>query len=134
MTLPRKTRRGASSVLASRSPLWPGSSGWRHRLWSTGRGRRLRSTVSRSGRAFRELGKSSSNMASEPSGRQVRQVLLAGTFDPDFARNRVIVSLLERSGFDVRVVQHDLWGSVRYTLLDLPKLRLAGRALVVYAR
>jgi glycosyltransferase involved in cell wall biosynthesis len=67
------------------------------------------------------------------SGRRTT-VLVAGTFDPSFARNRVVVSLLRRAAFDVRVVQRDLWGSERHTLVDKPKWRLALRALSVYPR
>jgi glycosyltransferase involved in cell wall biosynthesis len=59
-------------------------------------------------------------------------VLVAGTFDPGFARNRVLVSLLRREGFDVRFAQHELWGSERPTLVDASKARLVGRALRAY--
>ena len=33
------------------------------------------------------------------------RVLVAGTFDPEFARNRVLVSLLEQEGFEVEIVR-----------------------------
>jgi glycosyltransferase involved in cell wall biosynthesis len=60
------------------------------------------------------------------------RVLVAGTFDTEFARNRVLISLLRREGFDVRLAQHELWGRERPTLVDGPKARLAGRALKAY--
>lgn len=60
------------------------------------------------------------------------RVLVAGTFDPSFARNRVVVSLLERNGFDVDIVQRELWGHERHTLVDASKLQLVVRALKVY--
>ncbi len=60
------------------------------------------------------------------------RVLLAGTFDPDFARNRVLVSLLERGGFEVETARRELWGRNRRFLVDEPKGPLARRALRVY--
>jgi glycosyltransferase involved in cell wall biosynthesis len=60
-------------------------------------------------------------------------VLLAGTFEPSFARNRVIAALLERAKFDVDVVQRSLWGLERYSLLDRPKAALVVRAVRAYA-
>jgi glycosyltransferase involved in cell wall biosynthesis len=60
------------------------------------------------------------------------RVLLAGTFDPDFARNRVIRSLLERQGFDVEVARSELWGRQRHLLVDQSKARLLARALAAY--
>ena len=63
---------------------------------------------------------------------RTRRLLVAGTFDPSFARNRVVIALLERNGFDVTVIQRDLWGHERHTLVDAPKLRLLLRALRVY--
>ena len=49
------------------------------------------------------------------------RVLLAGTFDPDFARNRVLVSLLEREGFEIEVARRELWGRDRRFLVDESK-------------
>jgi glycosyltransferase involved in cell wall biosynthesis len=63
-----------------------------------------------------------------------RRALIVGTFEPDFARNRVIASLLRRSGYEVGFVQQQLWGPVRYALLDQPKLRLAARAVRAYSK
>jgi glycosyltransferase involved in cell wall biosynthesis len=60
------------------------------------------------------------------------RVLVAGTFDPEFARNRVLVSLLRREGFDVQIAPHELWGRERPRLVDSSKMRLAGRALRAY--
>jgi glycosyltransferase involved in cell wall biosynthesis len=58
---------------------------------------------------------------------------LAGTFEPGFSRNRVVLSLLERAGFEVSVLQRSVWGSQRYGLLDAPKTRLVLRVLRAYA-
>lgn len=66
------------------------------------------------------------------TSKATRSVVLAGTFEPSFARNRVIAALLERAGFDVRTVQRSVWGSQRYVLIDAPKARLAARALRAY--
>jgi glycosyltransferase involved in cell wall biosynthesis len=61
------------------------------------------------------------------------RVLVAGTFDPAFARNRVIIALLRRGDFDVEVLQRPLWGTKRYALIDQPKTGLALRAVRAYA-
>jgi glycosyltransferase involved in cell wall biosynthesis len=71
-------------------------------------------------------------MPTTDDGRSAR-VLLAGTFERDFARNRVIKSLLERAGHDVRVIQRQLWGRDRYLLVDQSKGRLLLRAIHAYA-
>jgi glycosyltransferase involved in cell wall biosynthesis len=42
-------------------------------------------------------------------GRPLR-VLLAGTFDPQFHRNRILLDLLRRSGLELRVCHVRLWG------------------------
>jgi glycosyltransferase involved in cell wall biosynthesis len=60
------------------------------------------------------------------------RVLLAGTFDPEFARNRVLVSLLEREGFEVEIARRELWGGNRRVLVDEPKGPLVRRAIRVY--
>ena len=60
------------------------------------------------------------------------RVLLAGTFDPDFARNRVLVSLLEREGFEIEVARRELWGRDRQLLVNQPKWRLLRRGLTAY--
>jgi glycosyltransferase involved in cell wall biosynthesis len=62
------------------------------------------------------------------------RVLVAGTFDPKFARNRVLVSLLRREGFELRFAQRDLWGHDRPTLIDQPKRRIVARAAAAYPR
>ena len=64
-------------------------------------------------------------------GQPVR-VLVAGTFDPDFRRNRVVMTLLERTGFEVEVVQRTLWGTERVALVNASKGKLVTRALRVY--
>jgi glycosyltransferase involved in cell wall biosynthesis len=61
-------------------------------------------------------------------------VLMAGTFDRDFPRNRVLKSLLEREGIEVRVLQYELWGSDRLIHVDRSKLRLLVRLATAYAR
>lgn len=70
---------------------------------------------------------------SRPGPRRPR-VLLAGTFDPEFTRNRVLVSLLERAGCEVSVVRRELWGRERYTHINASKARLAARAAAAYPR
>ena len=60
------------------------------------------------------------------------RVLLAGTFDPEFARNRVLVSLLEQERLEVEIARRELWGRERHLLVDQPKLRLVRRALTAY--
>jgi glycosyltransferase involved in cell wall biosynthesis len=60
------------------------------------------------------------------------RVLLAGTFDPEFARNRVLVSLLEREGFEIDVARRELWGRDRRFLVDEPKWGLLRRGLASY--
>jgi glycosyltransferase involved in cell wall biosynthesis len=60
------------------------------------------------------------------------RVLLAGTFDPEFARNRVLISLLEREGFELEYARRELWGRERHLLVDQPKARLVRRSLAVY--
>jgi glycosyltransferase involved in cell wall biosynthesis len=59
-------------------------------------------------------------------------VLIAGTFDRDFARNRVLKSLLEREGVKVRVLHRELWGTDRHLHVNRSKLRLLARAAVIY--
>ncbi len=61
-------------------------------------------------------------------------MLVAGTFAADYGRNRVVLRLLERNGYDVRLAHFPLWGTSRHTLLDTSKWRLARRALTVYPR
>src|SRR3954468_16335555 len=60
------------------------------------------------------------------------RVLLAGTFDPEFARNRVLISLLEREGFEVDVARRELWGRDRRLLIQESKWGLIRRALRTY--
>jgi glycosyltransferase involved in cell wall biosynthesis len=61
------------------------------------------------------------------------RILVAGTFDPDYARNRVILALLARGDFVVDVVNRPLWSGERHTLVDRRKTGLALRAVCVYA-
>ena len=60
------------------------------------------------------------------------RVLLAGTFDPEFARNRVVMSLLERAGFEIEIARRELWGRDRRLLVDQPKWGLLRRGMVAY--
>jgi glycosyltransferase involved in cell wall biosynthesis len=62
------------------------------------------------------------------------QVLLAGTYDPTFSRNRRLRTLLEVGGHDVRSCQVDLWGGDRVAIPDQPKVALALRAVRAYLR
>lgn len=62
------------------------------------------------------------------------RILFAGTFDPEFARNRVLASLLRREGFELRFARQELWGRDRVTLVDRPKARLLARAAAAYPR
>lgn len=59
---------------------------------------------------------------------------MIGTFDRDFPRNRVLKSLLEREGIEVRVLQHEVWGSDRRIHVERSKFRLLARLATVYAR
>jgi glycosyltransferase involved in cell wall biosynthesis len=60
------------------------------------------------------------------------RILLAGTFDPEFARNRVLLSLLKRAGFEIEVARRELWGHERHLLVDQPKWQLLRRGLTAY--
>jgi hypothetical protein len=62
------------------------------------------------------------------------RVLLAGTYDPTFSRNRRLRTLLEVAGHDVRTCQADLWAGDRVAMLDQPKVALALRAVAAYGR
>jgi glycosyltransferase involved in cell wall biosynthesis len=65
--------------------------------------------------------------------RPARRVLFAGTFEPTFARNRVLRTLLEDQGYTVEDVQVPLWGKDRFRLVDQSKVKLALRAVRAYA-
>lgn len=62
------------------------------------------------------------------------RVCLAGTFDPDFSRNRKLARLLEISGHRVDTARVELWGSDRVELAGRPSPTLVLRAAVAYAR
>jgi glycosyltransferase involved in cell wall biosynthesis len=62
------------------------------------------------------------------------RVLVAGTYEPTLARNRIILSLLHQCGHEVREIREDLWGAERYSLVDQEKLSLLLRAGRAYAR
>jgi glycosyltransferase involved in cell wall biosynthesis len=61
------------------------------------------------------------------------RILVAGTFDPEYARNRVILALLARGDFIVDVVNRPLWSGERHTIVNRRKTALALRAVRVYA-
>jgi glycosyltransferase involved in cell wall biosynthesis len=71
-------------------------------------------------------------MAGEAAPSARPRLLVAGTFDPEFARNRVVLALLRRGGFELDIVQRPLWGGNRPTLIDRPKRQLVLRALRAY--
>jgi glycosyltransferase involved in cell wall biosynthesis len=60
-------------------------------------------------------------------------VLLAGTYEPGFARNRVVRKLLEDQGYTVEEVQVPLWGKDRFRLVDQSKIKLALRGVRAYS-
>jgi len=62
------------------------------------------------------------------------RVIVAGTFDRGFARNRRLIALLERAGHEVVMCQSDLFGSTRYDIVDKGKLSMLGRGLGAYPR
>lgn len=62
------------------------------------------------------------------------RVLVAGTYDPNFARNRTLLRHLSRIGADVELCNHHFWGGKRHEILDRSKAKLAIAAVVAYAR
>ena len=50
------------------------------------------------------------------------RVIAAGTFDPNLARNRTLLALLARAGYEVVTCQVDLWGADRYEIPNQRKL------------
>jgi glycosyltransferase involved in cell wall biosynthesis len=63
-----------------------------------------------------------------------RRAVVAGTFAPDYSRNRILLGLLADAGLDIEVARFDLWGDERAGLPDQPKLSLVLRALRGYPR
>jgi len=66
-----------------------------------------------------------------PSCRPIR-VCLAGTFDPDFHRNRNLRDLVGRTGFELVICHVRLWGRREDGVVRHGKLRVGLRALWVY--
>ena len=62
------------------------------------------------------------------------RVLLAGTYDRGFARNRRLVVLFERAGHEVDTCQVDLWGDDRYEIPNQRKAKLLVQGLLAYPR
>lgn len=62
------------------------------------------------------------------------RVVWAGTFDPEFSRNRKLTRLLEISKVQYLVVREHLWADDRIGLAMKPSLGVALKALVKYPR
>lgn len=62
------------------------------------------------------------------------RVLIAGTGDPQFGRNRQIIRLLEQSGHEVEVRTHVVWKGDKTQSVASGKTSLALRSLVQYLR
>jgi len=62
------------------------------------------------------------------------RILFAGTYDPNFARNRRLHALLERQGHEVATAQVDLWGGDRYEIPNQRKLTTLGKAIAAYPK
>lgn len=61
-------------------------------------------------------------------------VLMAGSFDPDFARNRKLRRLLDLAGHEVSTCRVEIWGSERVELAARGKLVALARAILAYPR
>jgi len=61
-------------------------------------------------------------------------VIVAGTFDPNLARNRTLLALLERAGHEVVTCRVDLWGGDRHEIPNQRKLLMVFRAVTAYPR
>jgi glycosyltransferase involved in cell wall biosynthesis len=62
-----------------------------------------------------------------------RRVLLAGTFEPDVSRNRIIREVLDGLDIAVEDARVALWGTDRFRLVDQSKSKLVFRMLRAYA-
>jgi glycosyltransferase involved in cell wall biosynthesis len=62
------------------------------------------------------------------------RIVVAGTFDPAFGRNRRLLSLLEKSGHEIEIVRAPLWPTDRVAIPNGGKATLLLRALAAYAR
>jgi glycosyltransferase involved in cell wall biosynthesis len=64
----------------------------------------------------------------------VARVLVAGTYDPSFGRNRRLLALLDSSGHDVVRCHVDLWRGARYEIPNRRLISTLARAAVAYPR
>jgi glycosyltransferase involved in cell wall biosynthesis len=62
------------------------------------------------------------------------RVLMAGAFDPGFARNRKLRRLLDLAGHEVTACRVDVWGSDRVEIPTRGKLGTLARAIAAYPR
>jgi glycosyltransferase involved in cell wall biosynthesis len=62
------------------------------------------------------------------------KLIWAGTFEPDFSRNRKLARLLELAGIQVTVVREQLWADDRIELASKGRLRVVLRAFLRYPR
>jgi glycosyltransferase involved in cell wall biosynthesis len=62
------------------------------------------------------------------------RVVWAGTFDPEFSRNKKLTKLLGLAQIDVETVREDLWSGDRVTLAGKPTPQILLRAVVRYPR
>ncbi len=63
-----------------------------------------------------------------------QHVIAAGTFDPNLPRNRTLLALLERAGYEVVMCHVGLWGGDRHEIPNQRKLGALLRALAAYPR
>jgi glycosyltransferase involved in cell wall biosynthesis len=62
------------------------------------------------------------------------KVVWAGTFEPEFSRNRKLARLLQLAGIQTVVVREQVWGDNRIELASRGRVRVALRALLRYPR
>lgn len=62
------------------------------------------------------------------------RILVAGTYDPDFNRNRRLLTLLESAGHDVVRCHAELWRGPRYEIPNRQLVKTLYGAVVAYAR
>ncbi len=62
------------------------------------------------------------------------RIIVAGTFDATFARNRRILALLDTAEHDLVQCRIDLWGRDRFEIPNRHRLSMLVRALVAYPR
>src|SRR5581483_5008572 len=62
------------------------------------------------------------------------RVMAAGTFDPEFGRNRRLCNLLERAGHEVVECRVDLWPREKYAIASEGKITAVRRAVLAYPR